>query len=290
MGAAAFVLIIACANVANLTLMRGVRREQELVIRASLGAGAGTLRRLLLAENLVLAALGSALGLGVAFGGVGMLTALAARYSPRANEIQVDGMVLAFTFALAAVVAVILSYAPKFVKETALGAWLAGAGKSSANRRRQRLQVVLLTGAGLLTRTMLRLAEVDTGLNADADQVLTMEVPVDFGSRSPADQAALYERIQSQIATLPGVSAVGLGSTVDHPPSEQRLAARSESRGATASPRRADAASRLSDCESGLFPGSGDPAAQGPYLRYHRPDRHSAGGNPERDAGQAALS
>ncbi len=223
MGAATFVLIIACANVANLTLMRGVRREQELVIRAALGAGSGALRRLLLAENLVLALMGSALGLVVAYGGVGMLTSLAARYSPRASEIRLDGVVLGFTLALAATVAVLLSYAPKFVKETALGAWLTGAGKSSANRRRQRLQrglvvaqiavsVVLLTGAGLLTRTMLQLSEVDTGF--DAEEVLTMEVPMDDGSRSSADQVAIYQRMQADLAAIPGVTEVGLGSTV----------------------------------------------------------------------------
>jgi predicted permease len=224
MGAAAFVLVIACANVANLTLMRGVRREQELVIRSAVGAGAGRLRRLLLAENLVLALVGSALGMVVAFGGVGMLTSLAARYSPRATEIRVDGVVLGFTLALAVLVAVILSYAPKLVRETALGAWLAGAGKSSASSRRQRLQrglvvaqvavsVVLLTGAGLLTRTMARLAEVDTGFDA-ADEVLTMEVPVDEGGRSAADQVALYQRMRSELAGLPGVTEVGVGSTM----------------------------------------------------------------------------
>ena len=101
MGAAAFVLVIACANVTNLTLMRGVRREHELAVRAALGAGTARLRRLLLAENLVLALLGAALGLAIAFGGVKMLTALAARYSPRADEIRVDGAVLGFTLALA---------------------------------------------------------------------------------------------------------------------------------------------------------------------------------------------
>lgn len=223
MGAAAFVLIIACANVANLTLMRGVRREHELVLRAALGAGPGVLRKLLLAENLVLTLVGGALGLIVAFGGVGMLTSLAARYSPRSTEIEVDGVVLAFTVGLAVVVAVILSYGPKFVKETALGAWLAGAGKSSANRRRQQLQrglvvaqiavsVILLTGAGLLTRTMLQLAQVDTGVNAE--EVLTMEVPVDEGGRSAADQVALYQRMQTELVAVPGVTDVGFGSTI----------------------------------------------------------------------------
>src|SRR5687767_3086751 len=95
MGAAAFVMIISCANVANLTLMRTVRREHELVVRAALGAGSARLRRLLLAENLVLAFSGAVLGLLIAVGGVRLLTSLAERYSPRANEIALDGMVLA---------------------------------------------------------------------------------------------------------------------------------------------------------------------------------------------------
>src|SRR5207247_4918719 len=93
MGAAAFVMIISCANVANLTLMRGVRREQELVVRAALGAGVARLRKLLLVENLVLALGGAVLGLVIAIGGVRLLISLAERYSPRASEIQLDGMV-----------------------------------------------------------------------------------------------------------------------------------------------------------------------------------------------------
>ncbi|MFN2316457.1 MAG: ABC transporter permease [Gemmatimonadales bacterium] len=223
MGAAAFVLVIACANVTNLALMRGVRREQELVIRAALGAGAGALRRLLLAENLILALAGSALGLVVAFSGVGMLTALAARYTPRATEIAVDGAVLGFTLAVAIVVAVLLSYAPQFVRESALGTWLTGAGKSSASRRRQRMQrglvvaqiavsVVLLTGAGLLARTLIHLSQVDTGLQAS--EVLTMEVSLGGSGRSSADQAQLYERIRQELASLPGVTEVAVGSVM----------------------------------------------------------------------------
>ncbi|HEY9384414.1 MAG TPA: ABC transporter permease [Gemmatimonadales bacterium] len=223
MGAAAFVLVIACANVTNLTLMRGVRREHELVVRAALGAGTARLRRLLLAENLVLALLGGGLGLLIAFGGVGMLIAFAARMSPRAGEIRVDAMVLSFTLALTLVVAVLLSYAPKLAREHALAATLASGGKrTTGGVRRQRLQqtlvvaqiavsVMLLTGAGLLTRTMQRLSVVDTGLTGG--NVLTLEVPPDYSQ--PHDAAvALYERIQSSLAALPGVKGVGLGSTV----------------------------------------------------------------------------
>ncbi|MEJ7812957.1 MAG: ABC transporter permease [Gemmatimonadaceae bacterium] len=224
MGAAAFVLVIACANVANLTLMRGVRREHELVVRAALGAGTGRLRRLLLAENLVLALLGGALGLFLAFGGVRMLIAFAERYSPRAGEIRLDGAVLGFTLALVLLVALLLSFAPTLARERALGAALAAGGRrATGGVRRQRLQqtlvvaqiavsVVLLTGAGLLIRTMQRLAVVDTGMNTE--NVLTMEVPRDFGGAGDATATAQYEQMQSQLAALPGVSRVGFGSTV----------------------------------------------------------------------------
>src|SRR5258708_13883507 len=130
-GAAAFVLIIACANAANLTLIRGVRREQELVVRAALGSGTARLRRLLLVENLVLALGGGVLGLVLAFGGVQMLVTFAARYSPRAGEIRIDGAVLGFTLTLAVLVAVLLSVAPKLATQ-----WTPGTARSAGGRRR----------------------------------------------------------------------------------------------------------------------------------------------------------
>ncbi len=225
MGAAAFVLIIACANVANLTLMRGVRREHELAVRAALGAGTKRLRRLLLTENLILALLGAALGLVIAFGGVRMLISLAARYTTRSTEISVDGTVLGFTLGLALVVAILLSYVPKLARENTLGASLtSGAKRATGGVKRQRMQqtlvvlqvavsVILLTGAGLLTRTIQRLADVDAGLNGD--HVLTMDVPSDFSGKIDNDATVKkYEQMQQQIAALPGVSMVGIGSTM----------------------------------------------------------------------------
>jgi len=224
MAAAAFVMIISAANVANLTLMRSVRREHELVVRAALGAGTRRLRQLLLAENLVLSLAGAVLGLIIAVAGVQLLISLAARYSPRANEIRLDGMVLGFTLLLSLVVAVILSYAPKLAKEGSLAAWVAaGVNRMSGGVRRQRLQrslvvaqiavsVILLTGAGLLTRTMLQLSEVKTGLNTE--NILTMEVPFDFEAKKDEDSKALFERMQLEVSAIPGVSEVGIGSTM----------------------------------------------------------------------------
>jgi putative ABC transport system permease protein len=119
MGAAAFVMIISVANVANLTLMRGVRREHEIVVRAALGARVARLRRLLLVENLALAVMGALLGSGIAIGGVRLLTSFAARYSPRASEIRLDAVVLGFAFALSIAVALLLSFLASLPKDGA---------------------------------------------------------------------------------------------------------------------------------------------------------------------------
>ena len=224
MGAAAFVMIISCANVANLTLMRGVRREQELVVRAALGAGVARLRRLLLVENLVLASSGAILGLIIALGGVRLLISLAERYSPRAGEIQLDGMVLGFTLLLTLAVALLLSFVASLPKEGELAsAVAAGVHRVSGSLKKQRLQralvvaqiavsVMLLTGAGLLTRTMLQLSEVKSGLKTE--NVLTMEVPLAIGERSDPDARALYDRMRLELGAIPGVKDVGIGSVM----------------------------------------------------------------------------
>jgi putative ABC transport system permease protein len=251
MGAAAFVMIISAANVVNLTLMRGVRREQELVVRAALGAGAGRLRRLLLAENLVLTLIGAALGVVIAIAGLRLLVSFADRYSPRASEIRLDLVVLGFTLGLSVVLALLLSFVASLPKEGTFASWIsAGVRRMSGSLRKQRLQrglvvaqiavsVVLLAGAGLLTRTMIELSEVDTGLRTE--QVLTMQVPLltpaqlvgavtraTAAARSGQSPAAAmmeiarldggakerYERMRREIRALPGVIDVGLGSTV----------------------------------------------------------------------------
>jgi len=221
---AAFVLLIACASVANLVLTRSVRRERELVVRAALGAGSSRLRRLLLAESLLLAAAGSLLGFVVARTGVNLLTSFAARFTPRATEIALDGTVLAFTAGVAAVVALALGWAPSLPGSSeASGSLAAGGVRHTGGRRFKRLQrglvvaqvalsVTLLSGAGLLVRTLLNLYEVDVG--ADLNGVLTVEVPVAGTGRSTPEVREAYELMRSQIAALPGVAEAGVGSAV----------------------------------------------------------------------------
>ena len=241
MGVAALVLVIACANVANLTLMRGVRREHEMTVRAALGAGVSRLRKLLLVENLVLAGGAAVLGMLVAIAGGGTLSRFIARYSPRADEIQIDWTVLAFAVLLAVIIAFLLSFVPRVGAEHSLGAGLAaGSLKTSGSGRRKRLQqalvvtqvavsVVLLSGAGLLVRSMQRLAAVDPGLNPK--NVLTMEVPLDFTATTDFAKAGQrYEEMQRQLSTLPGVEIAGLGSTVPLRASQILLELKAEAR------------------------------------------------------------
>jgi putative ABC transport system permease protein len=229
MGAAAFVMIISVANVVNLTLMRGVRRERELVVRAALGAGVVRLRRLLLIENLALTIAGAMLGGLIALGGMRLLIAFAERYSPRAGEIRLDVAALGFTLALSITVALLLSFAAFLPKEGALAAIIsAGTRRLSGGSRKQRLQrglvvaqvavsVILLAGAGLLTRTMIQLSEVSTGLKTE--EVLTMQVPLlglsgVFDPRADVAAKDRYDRMRREIRALPGVVEIGLGSTM----------------------------------------------------------------------------
>ena len=221
MGAAAFVLLIACANVANLTLMRGVRREREMLVRSALGAGTWRLRQLLLAENLTLALIGGFIGVLVAYAGLEMLVAFARQISPRADEVRVDALVLGMTLLTAVAAAIVLSFAPRLGGERALA--VAGR-RATAGKGGQRLQqalvvtqlavcVVLLSAAGLLVRTLTKLQSVETGVSAP-ERVLAMEVPIEGQTISEPEKLAMYERMRDRIAALPGVGTVGLGSTV----------------------------------------------------------------------------
>lgn len=224
MGTAALVLIIAVASVANLTLMRSVRREHELVVRASLGAGLARLRRLLLVENLLISVVGAGLGVALAISGVPLLVSLTRRYSPRADEIHVDVTVLGFALALAVGVALLLSLTAFLPSDDALASVSAGGRRSTGGVRKQGLQrglvvvqvavsVMLMAGAALLTRTTLRLSEVPTGL--ESENVLTLSANLLTVNRTqPALAMQDYDRIRDGISAVPGVGLVGLASVM----------------------------------------------------------------------------
>ena len=182
-----FVLVIACANVANLTLTRLVQREREMAIRAALGARGTLLRRQLLAENLVLSIVGGVLGLGLAVAGLDLLTKYAGRFTNRTGEIALDGWVLTFTLVVSIVLALVFAWAPRlgFLNDP-VRAMASGGGRSTGSvgrRRAQRALVVsqlaasftLLIGAGLLTRSLLQLYSVDPGF--DLANVLSLQAP-----------------------------------------------------------------------------------------------------------------
>jgi len=279
MAAAAFVLIISAANVANLTLMRGLRREHELVTRAALGAGVARLRRLLLVENLLLTLMGAALGVVIAIGGVRLLVSLATRYSARAGEISLDGPVLAFTLGLSVTLALLLSFLATLPKEGAFASWMAAAGRRmTGGLKRQRLQrglvvaqiavsVVLLAGAGLLTRTMMRLSEVNTGLKTD--EVLTLPVQLlsfgngDFARIMSGDAAAKegYDRMAAEVRALPGVLAVGVGSAMPLRGADVGLEVKAEGRAVAAGEATPRADLRTADPE--YFRAAGIPLVNG---------------------------
>jgi predicted permease len=226
MGAAAFVLLIACANVANLTLMRGVGREREMLVRAALGASNARLRRLLIAENLTLALIGGALGVLVAFAGLKLLIGFAAQVTTRANEIRIDGVVLAVGLVTSIAAAFALSFVPRVGGQRALAESLAPAGRrSTLARGRKRLQqslvvvqlavcMVLLTGAGLLVRTLSKVQSVDSGVRTE--RVVTADLPIEGSLEAiftrRAEHLALYERIRDRVAALPGVEVASIAS------------------------------------------------------------------------------
>jgi len=194
-----FVLVIACANVANLTLTRLVQREREMGIRAAFGAPAAMLRRQLLAENLVLSVLGGVLGLALAGAGLRLLVAYASRFTSRSGEIGLDTRVLAFTLVVSTAMAMLFAWAPRLTfMHDPVRAMSAGGGRHTSTRGRRRVQralvvsqlaasFMLLIGAGLLTRSLLRLYAIDPGFNLE--NVLSLQAPANFQEANPGVNA-----------------------------------------------------------------------------------------------------
>ena len=223
LGVAAFVLMIACANVANLTLARVMRRYDEWALRVSLGASTWTLRRQLLLENIVPSIAGAALGVLLAVSGVDLLASYIARYSTRASEITVDTTVLAAALVVAFAAASFFALLPRLpgTASRRLG-WFSGTRSTAgvAGRRLQRLLVVsqvgvsfvLLVGAGLLLETLKNLQRDDGGVALE--EVLALNIPISYGRRTPNELWAHHGEILERVAVLPGVRSAALGSMI----------------------------------------------------------------------------
>ncbi len=223
MAASALVFLVACSNVANLVLARAVRREGELGIRAALGASTGALRRMLLAESLLLCGAGAALGVLSAGPMVRILARYASRFSVRALDLTVDGSMLWVGAALALVAAVLLAFVPR-LPSTGTPRGISVTSSSfrftASTRRRQRVFAVtqiaasflLLAGASMLLKTLLALQSAQTPF--DMRHVLAVNVPVMSYGRTPEQVVNFYKETVRRIKELPGVSGVSVGTAV----------------------------------------------------------------------------
>src|SRR6202453_236486 len=223
LAASVLVFIIACSNAANLILARTVRREGELAIRAALGATAGSLRRVLLADSLLLCGAGAALGVLSARPMVAILARYASRFSVRALDLKVDSSMLWVGALLAVVAAVLLAFVPRLPSaDGSNGMNLSSGGVRITGSTGRRLRVfavtqiaacfMLLAGAGMLLKTLLALQTVHTGF--DTHNVLAINVPVVSYGRTPDQILDFYKETVRQVSTLPGVDRVAVGTAV----------------------------------------------------------------------------
>lgn len=220
------VLLIACANVANLLLVRAEARQHELAIRAALGAGWREIAGELMVESVALGMMGGLVGLGLADVAIRALIALAPANLPRLHEISIDGAVLLFTFAGALLSGLVLGLIPviRYARPLGIAALRGGGRTSSQTRERHRTQgvlvvvqvglaVILLVGSGLMIRTFRALRHVDPGF--DPHDALTMRLAVPVTSvRDPVAVARLEQSILDKIREIPGVTAVGIASSI----------------------------------------------------------------------------
>jgi putative ABC transport system permease protein len=220
LGAVALVLLIACANVANLLLARAADRQREIAVRVALGAGRFRVIRQLLTESVLLALVGGLLGLGIAAWGVGLLAKLRDLRIPRIHEIGLDWRVLGFTLGVSVLTGVIFGLVPALqsaktdLHETLKEGGRAGAGAARGWMRsalvvvEMALALMLLIGAGLLIRSFWRLQQVSPGF--EPQHLLSMNVGLpDYKYREPAQKVNFFRQVLPQISALPGVQSVG---------------------------------------------------------------------------------
>jgi putative ABC transport system permease protein len=219
LGAVAVVLLIACANVANLLLARAAAREAEMAVRAALGAGRGRLVRQLLTECVMLALAGGGLGLLLAVWGVAFLTSLKPQGIPRLDAVTVDASVILFTFGMALITGLVFGTIPTLhATRGALSGSLKEAGRGAVTSRggarvratlvivEMALAVMLLAGAGLLMRSFVRLQSVNPGF--DAAQTLSFELSLpDARYEEEPRQVAFFDALLPRLRAMPGVRA-----------------------------------------------------------------------------------
>ncbi len=226
LGAVGFVLLIACANVANLLLSRAAARGKEIAIRSALGATRDRLVRQLLTESVILSLCGGVIGLLLAYWGVRSLVAINAGNLPRADEIRVDGSVMLFTLGVSLLAGLLFGLAPALhVAKPNLQATLKEGGRGSAGDRgshairrmlvvaEMALALTLLTGAGLLIKSFARLQGVDPGFVPEHLLTFNLSLP-DARYSENAQQVALLNRVLPAIAAVPGVRSAGITSVM----------------------------------------------------------------------------
>ena len=222
MGAVIFLLLIACANVANLLLVRGSLRERELAIRTAIGASRWDLARQILSEALLLATIGALGGLGIAWFGIHELLAIAPAHLPRLDTIQIDSTVLIFTVISSLFAAAIFGLAPAWrAARPDVMIVLRGTSRSEGLSRgglsrkivvglEVALAYVLLIGSGLMVRSFLELQRIDPGFNPHG--LLTFQVQSDRFLEKPEERAVATRQLEERLRAIPGVQSVTAAS------------------------------------------------------------------------------